>query len=493
MSFWSSWFRRERKLTSLELFREIYGGRTSMAGVSVTWQNALEVATVLACCRVIAEGIAQVPWKLYQDRPGAVRVPAVDHPLYNVIYRKPNRWQTSFEFRETIAFHLVLTGNAYVFMGKVGRARQVRELVPLPPELVTLDKRGDVLTYRYQPIDGTSVEFAADTIWHIRGPSWNGYQGMDATKLVKEAIGLAIASESAHAEMHKSGARLSGVYTVEGALSKEKYEFLAAWLDKYAMNGDRAGKAMILDLGAKWTPQSMSGVDAQHLETRKHQIEEICRGFRVMPIMVGFSDKAATYASAEQMFIAHVVHTLAPWYERIEQSGDVALLSEQDQAAGYYTKFTPNALMRGAAKDRAEFYTRMVGSVNATPGIMTINEIRALEELSPIEGGDEIFKPELAAPAAAPASNEGDDAMKQAIGALSKSVEGMAASTKALAEKDTPPPQVTVDVSPPAVTVEGAKIEIQNVIPKRGMTKKVAQFDDNGRISGMIEEEIEDV
>jgi HK97 family phage portal protein len=393
MAFWSNWFRRERKMTTLDLFREIYGGKASMAGVSVTWSNALEVATVLACCRVIAEGIAQVPWKLYRDDDNSVRAPATDNPLYSVIYRKPNRWQTSFEFRETIAFHAVLTGNAYVFKGMVGRARTIRELVPLEPNMVTVVKRGEQLTYRYQPIDGQSVEFDSSVIWHIKGPSWNGYMGMDAVKLVKEAIGLAIAAESQHAEMHKSGARISGVYSVDGNLSKEKYDFLAAWLDKYAMGGDRSGKSMILDLGAKWTPQSMTGVDAQHLETRKHQIEEICRGFRVMPIMVGFSDKTATYASAEQMFIAHVVHTLSPWYERIEQSADVSLLTDAEREQGYYTKFTPNALMRGAAKDRAEFYTRAIGSVNATPGWMTTNEIRALEELGPVEGGDEIFKP----------------------------------------------------------------------------------------------------
>jgi HK97 family phage portal protein len=201
--------------------------------------------------------------------------------------------------------------------------------------------------------------------------------------------------------MHKGSAKMSGIYSVDGSLSKEKYDFLAAWLDKYAMGGERAGKPMILDLGAKFTPTQMTGVDSQHLETRAFQITEICRGFRVMPIMVGYSDKAATYSSAEQMFIAHVVHTLSPWYERIEQSADVNLLTEEERKQGYYTKFTPNALMRGAARDRAEFYTRMVGSVNATPGIMTRNEIRALEELPPIEGGDELFDP---TPKAAPAS-----------------------------------------------------------------------------------------
>jgi HK97 family phage portal protein len=403
MSWWTRLFGpKEQKYSTLDLFREIYGGRPSKTGVSVNWASALEVTTVLACLRVIAEGIAQVPFRLYMDSDARGGAPAPTHPLYNVLYRRPNRWQTSFEFRETIAFHAALVGNAYVFIGRVGSAREVRELIPLEPQFVSVEKKKDgALVYKYNPVSGQGVEFSADTIWHIKGPSWNGYTGLDAVKLVREAVGLAIASEAAHAEMHKGSAKISGVYSVDGNLSKEKYDFLASWLDKYAMGGERAGKPMILDLGAKFTTTQMTGVDAQHLETRAFQITEICRGFRVMPIMVGYSDKAATYASAEQMFIAHVVHTLSPWYERIEQSADVNLVTDDERRQGYYTKFTPNALMRGAARDRAEFYTRMVGSVNATPGIMTRNEIRALEELPPIEGGDELFDP---TPSAAPAA-----------------------------------------------------------------------------------------
>lgn len=395
MSWWTRLFGpKEAKYSTLDLFREIYGGPPSRTGISVNWASALEVSTVLACLRVIAEGIAQVPFRLYRDMDERGGSPAPGHPLYNVLYRRPNRWQTSFEFRETLAFHAALVGNAYVFIGRVGSAREIRELVPLEPQFVTVEKRRDSsLVYKYSPSSGQAVEFAADTIWHIKGPSWNGYTGLEAVRLVREAVALAIASEAAHSEMHKGSAKMSGIYSVDGSLSKEKYEFLSAWLDKYAMGGERAGKPMILDLGAKFTPTQMTGVDAQHLETRAFQITEICRGFRVMPIMVGYSDKAATYASAEQMFIAHVVHTLSPWYERIEQSADVNLLTEDERRQGYYTKFTPNALMRGAARDRAEFYTRMVGSVNATPGIMTRNEIRALEELPPIEGGDELFDP----------------------------------------------------------------------------------------------------
>lgn len=401
MSLWSRLFGRETKYSTLDLYREMYGGPPTRAGISVTWASAIEVTTVLACLRVIAEGIAQVPFKLY--RGDITGQPAVNHPLYQVIYRRPNRWQTSFEFRETVAFHVALTGNAYVFVGRVGIAREVRELVPLEPQFMTVEKRGEQLVYKYAPVIGQAVEFSSDVIWHLKGPSWNSYTGLEAVKLVREAVALAIASETAHAEMHKSSAKMSGIYSVDGNLDKAKYDFLAAWLEKYAMGGERAGKPMILDRGAKFMTTQMTGVDAQHLETRAFQIEEICRGFRVMPIMVGHSDKAATYASSEQMFIAHVVHTLLPWYERIEQSADVNLLLEVERTDGYYVKFTPNALMRGAARDRAEFYSRMVGSVNATPGIMTRNEIRALEELPPIEGGDVLFDPTPAAAPVAPA------------------------------------------------------------------------------------------
>jgi len=213
---------------------------------------------------------------------------------------------------------------------------------------------------------------------------------MDAVRLAREAIGLSIATESAHADLHRGSARVSGLLSMRDPIGPDKFEFLSAWLDRHSESGDRAGKPIILDNDAKFTHLGMSGVDAQHLETRRHQIEEICRAFGVMPIMVGHSDKAATYASAEQMFLAHVVHTLAPWYERIEQSADLALLSAADLAAGYYTKFTPNALMRGAAKDRAEFYTKALGAGGHGTAWMTPNEVRALEEMDPIEGGDSL-------------------------------------------------------------------------------------------------------
>lgn len=399
MSIWSRLFgRKEAKMSSLELFREIYGGRESSSGISVNWARAIEVATVQACVRVTSNGISQVPFRVYRD-VGNSKKPATEHHLYDLLYRRPNAWQTSFSFRETIAYHVLLTGNAFVWKGMAGSDRQIRTLEPIDPGRVTIKRAKDTtITYEVRADDGATTAFGADEIWHLQGPSWNSWQGMDAVKMARDAIGLSIATEETQAEFHKNGAKTTGLLSLDGNVGVEKFMKLSTWLDRHAVGGDRAHKPMILDNGAKYVPFQMTGVDAQHLETRKHQIEEICRAFGVMPIMVGHADKTATYASAEQMFLAHVVHTLSPWYERIEQSADISLLSDADREAGYYTKFTPNALMRGAAKDRAEFYSKALGGPGAR-GYMTPNEVRSLEELDPIAGGDTLPEP---APAPAP-------------------------------------------------------------------------------------------
>ena len=308
-------------------------------------------------------------------------------------------------------FHTLLTGNAYVFVNRVGLAREVRELIPIEPGRVIVKRKPDqTLEYQVTADNGQAQTFAADAIWHLRGPSWNSWAGLDSVRLAREAIGLSITLEQGQAEFQKNGARTSGILSVDEKLSKERFDLLAAWLDKHMPGGDRFGKPIIADGGAKYASTMMNAVDQQLIETRKHQIEEICREFGVMPIMVGHADKTATYASAEQMFLAHVVHTLSPWYQRIEQSADVNLLSETDLARGYYTKFTPNALMRGAANDRASFYAKALGA-GGTKGWMTQNDIRALEDMDrdPDPEADKLPQPTNAKPAASPADPPAKD------------------------------------------------------------------------------------
>jgi HK97 family phage portal protein len=406
-----AWIAGERKMNSLELFKEIYGSRASRSGATVTPFTAAEVPTVLACWRVIANGVAQVPWRPYQDVGRTKRV-ADNHDLYPLLHRRPNPWQTSYEFRETVMFHVLATGNAYIFVNRVGIARKIVEMIPIEPGRVSVKQLPDYrLEYRVRGNDGQEQVFGSDAIWHFRGPSWNTWLGLEAVKLAREAIGLAISLEQGQAEFQKGGAATSGVLATKEKLSPERYALLAAWLDKHMPGGERFGKPLLVDDGAAYTATSMTAVDQQLIETRKHQIEEICRAFGVMPIMVGHADKTATYASAEQMFLAHVVHTLSPWYQRFEQSADVNLLSEEDRKAGFYTKFNPNALMRGAAKDQAAYFKAALGTTQQ-PGWMTPNEVRGLIEMDPIDGGDELTP--LITDAAPPAAQPDDDEKEEA-------------------------------------------------------------------------------
>ena len=393
-----------RKNATLDLFREIYGGKASKAGSVVTMRDAIRVATVLACARVIAQGIAQVPLKVYRETHNEagldVRESARDHPLYYLLHSAPNRWQTSYDYRETMGLHLVLAGAHYAFVNRV-RGRVI-ELIAIEPGRVSVNRADDgTLTYKVGTDKGSSQEFPESAIWHVRGMSWNGWQGMDALDLAREAVGLAMAADNQHARMFANGIRPAGVYSVEGKLDSTQYKQLRQFLmDNNA--GESSGLPMIVDRGAKWLQHSFSGVDSQHLETRKFQVEEVCRAMGVMPIMVGYSDKTATYASAEQMFLAHVVHTLTPWYTRIEQSIDAHLIGRADGERGYYAKFVAAGLLRGAMRDRAEYFSRALGA-GGSPAWMTQDEVRALEEMNPIGGAAGA----LAAPAPVQGGNDG--------------------------------------------------------------------------------------
>lgn len=369
------------------LLARVSGGGATKSGATVTVDTALQVSVVLACVRVIAEGIAQVPFRVMREgQDGRTRLPAKAHPLWDKLHRRPNRWQTSFGFRETMAVHCALTGNAYAYINRVGdRGDKIAELMVLDPKRVTVLAGDDgTLTYRVTSRSGGGErDLTERDVWHWRGPSWDGQIGMDVLRLARESIGLAMASEETQANLHAGGVRTQGVYSVEGTLNKDQYAQLKQWLIK-EFGGANAGGPMILDRNAKWVPSTMTGVDAQHLETRKHQVEEVCRAFRLMPIMAGQADKAATYASAEAMFLAHLVHTLLPWYERIEQSADCHLLTDAERAAGYYTHLDPAGLLRGALKDTADYLYKLVSL-----GVLTRNEARELLDRNPISGLDE--------------------------------------------------------------------------------------------------------
>lgn len=382
MSLWRRLFGRdERKAADpLALFTELYGTAAAGSGVAVTYQSAMQCGVAMACARVIAEGMSQIPFRLMRAN-GRMREPATGERLYSLLDVKPNEWQTSCEFFDTLGLHLVFAGNAYVWANRIGG--EIVELLPFEPRQVEVEREGWDITYTVRDDKGRPLSIPRGDMWHIRGPSWNGYEGLEGVRMAREALGISIGAEEQAGATLQNGGAPAGILTTDATLSAEQRKQLRdSW---QAVHGGRvnAGRVAVLSNGMRFVAVGSSAVDQQLIETRKFAVEEVCRAFRIMPIMVGYSDKAATYASAEQMFLAHVVHTMGPWYRRVEKSASAFLLTDRERADGLYFKFVTNALLRGAARDRAEFYRTMVANA-----LMSPNEVRELEDLNPYEGGD---------------------------------------------------------------------------------------------------------
>lgn len=369
-----------------DIWRELLGQAASKAGIPINYKTVMQLTTAQSCARVIAEDIAQLPYKLYKSRPNGGSDVANDHPVNKLIKLKPNEWQTSFEFRETIGLHLVLTNNAYIWINRVGA--RIVELLPFEPHLVKTKREGWETTYAVTMQDGSIQTLSKNDIWHLRGPSWNGWQGLDGIRLMRECVGLALALEQHGSKMFSNGATVGGLLTTDQPLNDKQREDLRKSWESRHQGSDNAYKTAVMWGGIKYITMASGNDQAQYLETRRFQVEETCRAFKVMPIMVGHSDKTSTFASATQMRLTHQVNTMNPWWTRIEQSADCNLLTDQEISQGYYTKFTRNALMASTPAERADYYTKMYGIASLNP-----NEIRDFEDLNPYDGGDEYRAP----------------------------------------------------------------------------------------------------
>lgn len=359
------------------------GGR--VAGVVVNDKTALQVVTVLACVKAIADGCATPPLHVYREKADGKRERAVNIPEYRLLSRRPNEWQTSFEWRRLMTAHAVLTGTGLSIKVR-GDNRRVRELIPVAPGRWDVRKVNRYeLRYRCWDEFGMIGEFQPDDVFVLRNLQWEWSQALNAVHLVRNAIGLAMATERSQAAFHENGLRPSGTYSVEGTLSAEQYTRLADHISNRHAGPAKAGLPMILDRAAKWLSTSMTGVDAQHVETRRLQVEEVCRAYGVFPIMIGHSDKAATFASSEAFFSAHLKHTLAPWHTNWTQNIDEMLL---DGAGPLFAEFDTRYLRAGDMKDRAQWARTM-----AEMGIYTRNELRDEEGKDPLPGLDDPLTP----------------------------------------------------------------------------------------------------
>lgn len=364
-------------------FDLLLGRQSSKAGQAVSAQQALEVSAWLCGTRVIAEGLAQVDCKAIQELPNGARRVAEDHPVHRLLYRRPNDMQTAFEFREQIAFHLVLCGNAFVVKTRASNG-ELLELLPYEPGAVTVTRNTDGTTsYRVKLASGADVPIPAADMWHLRGPSWNGWTGLSGVNLARNALGLALAAEEFGSELFANGARPSGILTTDGDATldaKKMADIKAAWNEANVGSGQRMKTAVLS--GVKWQPLSANADEAQFIELRRQQVLEVARFLRINPIMLMQQDDGtASYASVEQMFLAHATHTLGPWFERFEQSAEANLLTEREWREGYRVEIFDGDLVRGTAKERAETLAIMRQN-----GIITPNEWRDAEDYGRLAG-----------------------------------------------------------------------------------------------------------
>lgn len=358
-------------------------GWGTAAGTTVNERTALDVTAVFCAARVIAEGIAQMPVRVVSEKIDqatglATTSVASAHWAHQLLGVRPNGWMTSYEFREGMIFNAVI-GKGAIAIKNVVRG-QVRELLPVPAGSWSVEQLADwSLRIRVDYADKTHGYFGLGQVFYLRGPSLDGVEAIPAIKAAREAIGLSQMLERQQGKLAGNGGKPSGVLSFASKLSPATVENLrSTWQQRFGPNGE--GGIAVLDGDAKFHSMTMTSVDAQHIETRRLQIEEIARAMRVQPIMLMQSDKAATFASAEQMFRNHVVHTLGPWIERFEQAANRDILGNE---TGLRVDLDERNLLRGDFKDQAEYYTKALGS-GGQPGWMTVNEIRSEIGLNPL-------------------------------------------------------------------------------------------------------------
>ena len=390
MSIFSGLFRSRDKpkdATSGSSYRFFFGGTTS--GKAVTERSAMQMTAVYSCVRILSEAIAGLPVHLYRYDGSGGKEKATTHPLYFLLHDEPNPEMTSFVFRETLMTHLLLWGNAYAQIIRNGKG-EVVALYPLMPNRMTVDRDADGhLYYEYQTsqdeahtMDGSRVRLLPSDVLHIPGLGFDGLMGYSPIAMAKNAIGMAIACEEYGAKFFANGATPGGILEHPGVV-KDPERVRESWNSAFGGSAN-ANKVAVLEEGMKYTPISISPEQAQFLETRKFQINEIARIFRIPPHMIGDLEKSS-FSNIEQQSLEFVKYTLDPWVFRWEQSMQRALLS-MDEKKEYFFKFNVDGLLRGDYQSRMNGYA--TGRQN---GWMRANDIRELENLDRIpeeEGGD---------------------------------------------------------------------------------------------------------
>ena len=366
-----------------------FGGTSS--GKPVNEHTAMQMTAVYSCVRILAEAVAGLPLHLYKYTASGGKEKALSHPLYFLLHDEPNPEMSSFVFRETLMTHLLLWGNAYAQIIRNGKG-EVIALYPLMPNRMRVDRdsKGE-LYYSYTrysdeapTINGMTVTLRASDVLHIPGLGFDGLVGYSPIAMAKNAIGLAMATEEYGAKFFANGAAPGGVLEHPGTI-KDPQKVKESWNTAY-QGSSNAHRVAVLEEGMKYQPIGISPEQAQFLETRKFQINEIARIFRIPPHMIGDLEKSS-FSNIEQQSLEFVKYTLDPWVIRWEQAISRSLF-RTDEKKLLFAKFNVDGLLRG------DYASRMNGyAIGIQNGFMCPNDARALEnmDLIPDELGGNKF------------------------------------------------------------------------------------------------------
>lgn len=364
-------------ISNSELLR-FFSGEPSKAGVSVSETTALRNVAVLACLRILSETPASLPLFVYRRLPNGGKERAMDHPAYSVLHDMANPEMTAMTLRETVQGHAVSWGNGYAYI--VREHGFVKELWPLLPDRTHPERIKGELVYRVTLPNGEQRILNSFDVLHIVGFGYDGLKGYNPIQLARESIGLGLAVEEFGARFFGQGTNMGGIVEHPGKLGPQAHDNLKSSLSQSYQGLGKSHLLLVLEEGMKYQKLGLAPNDSQFLETRKYQVTDIARLFRVPPHLIADLDRS-TYNNIEHMGIDFVVHTLRPWLVRWEQALNYKLFTPRERKE-FFAEHLIDGLMRGDAKSRAEALSTLRQN-----GIINADEWRAIENMNPQEDG----------------------------------------------------------------------------------------------------------
>lgn len=373
------------------LLAALGGGTRSGSGIYVTPETALGFIAVYACVKLLAESVAQLPCNLYR-RIGEEgnRERANDHPVHDLIRNTPNGWQHAFQYHEYMQGSLGLRGNAYAFVER-NSAGEVTAIIPQDPAKVDVKVGSDRRpVFDLHESAETNVPFSK--MHHIAAFSTNGYVGMSPIAAGREALGLAMATEKHAGVVFANGTHIKGVLErpyINGMKALDDSQIKTVkdrWRELYS-GLDKSGEVAVLQDGIQFKSISMSNEDAQLLASRVHGVGEVARLYNIPPHMIQLLDKA-TFSNIEHQGLQFVIYTLLPWLRRHESAMMRDFLTREERRAGHYIEFNVSSLLRGDLQTRYTAYAQ-----GRQWGWLSVNDVRRLENLPPVKGGDVYLQP----------------------------------------------------------------------------------------------------